>query len=251
MKGRCRIHGWVVPVVALWLLSGAAEAETAPWHLDRIDDDHGLDGQYGVSVKPRARPVLYVIDSGINGNHAEFASQRVVNGYSFVDSSWDSTDCAGHGTHVAALAVGKTVGVANSIPVDVVSVKLLDCDGRASCSSMIKAMEWVYKNHTMERFHTPAVVVMSVGSNQHECRSVGYVAKALSEENILVVAAGGNSGVDACNVHPASSEYTVAVGATDFDSALQKDLPWAKTNYGKLSRTKSCFGAARVTCRAM
>jgi hypothetical protein len=118
------------------------------WHLDRLDQEQGLDACYRPNVVPRTTPVLYVIDSGIYAEHEEFVSKGdpVINGYNFFDDSWDSSDCSGHGSHVAALAAGRTFGVAGSIPVDIVSVRMLDCEGRGSCSGMIKAMDWVYKN---------------------------------------------------------------------------------------------------------
>lgn len=74
----------------------------------------------------------------------EFTSGRsaVVDGYNFVDESWDTSDCLGHGTHVAALAAGREYGVAGSIGVDIVAIRILDCQGRGKCSSMIRALEW-------------------------------------------------------------------------------------------------------------
>lgn len=116
------------------------------WHLDRLDQEKGLDSCYTPNVKPKVKPVLYVIDSGVYGEHSEFSQNRVSHGYNFHDRSWDSSDCSGHGSHVAALAAGKNFGVAGSIPVDIVSVRILDCEGRGSCSGMVKAMDWVYNN---------------------------------------------------------------------------------------------------------
>lgn len=122
-----------------------ATTYSTPWHLDRLDQHAGVDYlPFHGNVAARTRPVLYVIDSGIDEHHTEFTSglSRVINGYNFAEESWDSTDCMGHGTHVAGLAAGHKYGVAGSIGVDIVSVRILDCQGRGSCSSLIRALEW-------------------------------------------------------------------------------------------------------------
>lgn len=121
------------------------EPEIPPWHLDRLDQQQGIDSApFHPNVIARTRPVLYVIDSGVNRDHSEFASgpSKVIYGYNFAEESWESDDCMGHGTHVAALAAGGKYGVAGSIGVDIVSVRILDCMGRGSCSSMIRGLEW-------------------------------------------------------------------------------------------------------------
>lgn len=61
-------------------------------------------------------------------------------------SSFDHSYRLRKGTHVAAIAAGKKFGVAGSIPVDIVSVRVLNCEGRGSCSGMIRAMDWVLQN---------------------------------------------------------------------------------------------------------
>lgn len=86
---------------------------------------------------------------------------------------------------------------------------------------------------TTLRKGVPGVAVMSVGSRQNECLAADIAAEALSSANILVVAAAGNSNIDACMVHPASSENTVTVGAVGLDDATSKDIVWAKSNHGK------------------
>lgn len=231
------LNVFLIGALVAFILESADCTCTKPkgWHLDRIDQESGLDSCYNGNISAHVKPVLYVIDSGIYKEHNEFNSRDVdvIDGYNFLDNSWDGNDCSGHGTHVAALAAGKNFGVAGGIPVDIVSVRILDCQGRGTCSAMIKAMEWVYQNHTKTRAGVPGVVVMSVGSSQGECQSADIAAEALMAQNILVVAAAGNSNVDACKVHPASSRNTIAVSALGLDDTTNKDHMWSKTNYGK------------------
>lgn len=143
---------FVVSTICSLLLLSVGETCEQPraWHLDRLDQEMGLDSCYKPNIVPRAKPVLYVIDSGVYGEHAEFTEgNRIIDGYNFQDDSWKSDDCSGHGTHVAAIAAGKKFGVAGSIPVDIVAVRILDCEGRGSCSSMMRAMDWVFQNRML------------------------------------------------------------------------------------------------------
>lgn len=71
---------------------------------------------------------------------------------------------------------------------------------------------------------------MSIGSRQAECQSVDIITESLTQRNIVVVAAAGNSGADACLFHPASAKETITVGAFELHSG--KDSAWKKTNFG-------------------
>jgi len=51
------------------------------------------------------------------------------------NNNWNASDCDGHGTHVASVAAGRTVGVAKEAKV--VAVKVLDCDGIGTISTII------------------------------------------------------------------------------------------------------------------
>lgn len=138
-------------IVNIFLSYADGSQSHPPWHLDRLDQYKGLDSApFRNAVTSRTRPVLYVIDSGVNAKHQEFSGRTsVVSGYNFVDDSWDSEDCLGHGTHIAALAAGSKYGVAGSIGVDIISVRILDCFGRGMCSAMIRALEWYVANRQL------------------------------------------------------------------------------------------------------
>lgn len=60
------------------------------------------------------------------------------------------------GTHVAATAIGRSVGVAKSA--NLVAVRVLDCTGSGSISDTIAGIDWVAANA-----RRPAVAIMSLG----------------------------------------------------------------------------------------
>lgn len=80
------------------------------------------------------------------------------------------------------------------------------------------------------RGDVPGVVVMSIGSRHAECQSAKIVTESVTQMNIVVVAAAGNSKADACMFHPASARGAITVGA--FELHRGEDNAWAKTNFG-------------------
>jgi subtilisin family serine protease len=54
----------------------------------------------------------YIVDTGINPNHQEFTSGQVVLAYNAINKSKNAADDHGHGTAVASMVGGNTVGVA-------------------------------------------------------------------------------------------------------------------------------------------
>lgn len=88
----------------------------------------------------------------------------------------------------------------------------------------------VHRNHSAMRAGVPGVVVMSIGSRQSECEAAHVLTESLSGQNIIVIAAAGNSGTDACLFHPASAKTAITVGAMEIRNA--GDTAWSKTNFG-------------------
>ncbi|KAG1674026.1 hypothetical protein FOA52_000332 [Chlamydomonas sp. UWO 241] len=141
----------------------------ALWNLDRADQrDPPLDGTYrfGSNLTPGtgAGVTIYVIDSGIYKEHQEFRKwegdgqeSRASYGYDFItNQDGSAVDCDGHGTHVSSTAVGRSVGVAKQA--NIVSLRILDCEGSGTISDTIAALEWV-----ATRGVRPAVALMSLG----------------------------------------------------------------------------------------
>ncbi|KAI8473237.1 MAG: peptidase S8/S53 domain-containing protein [Monoraphidium minutum] len=207
----------------------------APWGLDSIDQTSlPLDDTYhydnmGTSVH------VYVLDTGIRSTHREFAfpqpdgspappqpggpATRVGAGFDAVYDSDKTEDCHGHGSHVAAIIGGLTYGVAKNATLH--PIKVLDCNGRAMVSSLLKGLEWVANNH-----QAPGVVHMSVEGSYSSVvnRAVDQLSR---NHNLHVVVSAGNSARDACRVSPGSTPSAVTVAAID-----SKLVRWAYGNWG-------------------
>ena len=176
----------------------------ATWGLDRIDQRNlPLDSAYTYATTA-TNVTAYIIDTGINVNHQEFAG-RTAPGYDAVTAGGTAADCNGHGTHVAGTVGGSTYGVAKGVTL--VPVRVLDCAGSGSFSGVIAGIDWVAANAKK-----PAVANMSLGGGYYSPVNTA-VANAVAAGVTFAVAA-GNSNADACASSPSSTPEAITVGAT-------------------------------------
>jgi subtilisin family serine protease len=206
-------------------VSIATERVQAPatWGLDRIDQrTRPLDGRY--TYRTVGEDVdAYVLDTGIAA-HTQFGARLdVAQGYSAFSGGTD--DCHGHGTHVAGTIGGATHGVAKGVTL--VPVRVLDCDGSGSTSTVVAGLEHVIAQATSSA--APAIANLSL-SGARSATMDDAVAEAATV-GVAVVAAAGNGdwlgrAVDACTVSPAGSPGAITVSATDDGDSKPR---WANT----------------------
>jgi subtilisin len=155
---------------------------------------------------------IAIIDTGVDATHPDL---NVVGGYACVPNVTTWTDDNGHGTKVAGMAAAKDndIGMVGSAPgARIWSIKTADSTGFATWSNHICGIDWIIANkNTIEVANLSSVA----GGGDGTCSSstLHQAVCNLYNAGILLVVAGGNSGVDAATTVPATYEETLAVGS--------------------------------------
>lgn len=187
------------------------------WGLDRIDQKAlPLNSAYSY-LQTGSGTTAYIVDTGILSSHQQF-SGRVLSGYTAISDGNGTTDCNGHGTHVAGTVGGSTYGVAKNV--NLVPIRILGCDGSGASSNVIAGLDWILKNGKK-----PAVVNMSLGGDAST--SLDSAVENLFNNGYVMVVAAGNSNTDACSASPARVSKALTVAATD-----STDTRASYSNYG-------------------
>ena len=166
----------------------------------------------------------YIIDTGLDTKNTDLNRMGHIN----FTGDGRNTDCNGHGTHVAgtvaaydnaSAVVGMGPGVA------LYGVKVLNCQGSGTTTSVIQGIDWVAANAIK-----PAVANMSLGGGASPL--LDDAVRNAAAKGILFSIAAGNSAVDACTTSPArvgggSTAGVMTVAATD-----SSDLEASFSNYG-------------------
>jgi serine protease AprX len=187
-----------------------------------------------------------VIDSGItsfhddlsyqgwNGSVRVVAGQRMTAFMDFVNGSPVAYDDNGHGTHVAGIIAGNgydsygaRAGIAPGA--HLVSLKVLDQDGRGVISDVIAAFEWAIANRIT---HNIRVINLSVGAKVTESYMTDpltLAAKRAVDAGIVVVTAAGNLGKKSNGAvqygsitAPGNAPWVLTVGASSTEGTVYR-----------------------------
>ncbi|MEZ5643985.1 MAG: S8 family serine peptidase [Burkholderiaceae bacterium] len=190
----------------------------ATWGLDRIDQaDRPLDSTYTYN-QTGAGVRAYVLDSGILASHSAFGG-RVLPGFSAIADGRGTSDCNGHGTHVAGTLGSSTWGVAKGV--QLVPVRVLDCSASGTLSGIVSGIDWV-----ASQSYRPAVANMSLGGGASA--TLDSAVAGLVASGTTTVVSAGNDGYDACNNSPAREPSAITIGAS-----TSSDARASFSNYGR------------------
>ena len=172
------------------------------WNVQRVG--------YGNGIGKRA----WIIDSGIDFNHPDLTVDVTLS-KSFINGQTSADDENGHGTHVAGIIGAKnntfgTLGVASGATL--ISLRVLDKDGRGTLSSIVQALGYVNVNGT-----TGDVINMSLGVDTTS-QTLNQQVRNTAARGIYIAIAAGNDHLPAKDFSPANTNGTNIYTVTAIDS---------------------------------
>ena len=148
-----------------------------------------------------------MVDTGVRADHVDFEG-RVAPGYTVINDGFGTSDCRGHGTHVAGTIGGRSYGIAKAVRL--VPVRVLGCDGSGPTSGIVIGLDWVIAQHAAG---TPAVANLSLGGLASP--SLDTAVQSTINDGVSVIVSAGNDNVDACTKSPARVGAALTVGMSD------------------------------------
>ncbi|KAJ7271272.1 peptidase S8/S53 domain-containing protein [Mycena rebaudengoi] len=207
-------------------------------------DDNGPGGDLDVPVPQRAASldwsfpyddswgegvVVYVVDGGVRTTHTEFGGP-VENGFVVPGLTGVATEdvCrdGGHGTGVASLIAGKTLGIARKATI--VPVRATDADGcktetAATTPRIVDAVNWAVDDYNNRKCNYKGGIINISMTTRHTPASE-QAFTAAKDAGLHVVVSAGNAGANECFEGPAPPDKKrvkdvgqLIVGNMDFE----------------------------------
>ncbi|KAJ9437830.1 Subtilase-type proteinase psp3, partial [Diplonema papillatum] len=200
-----------------------------PYHLRSMyqkPDDMGKSFAYDPTWGEEI--LAYITDSGADCSHSELAG-RCTWLYNAVAGE-SAEDLHGHGTGVASVMAGKTLGVSRSSQVMV--TKCLDANNRgtiAGCTAALVAVADYERNNKTGT--TTSLINLSLAvSDSSSSELFRSAIEDLVSLGIIVIAAAGNDISDACDYLPAAVDGVITVGNMGVKAVSSKAEMYVATN---------------------
>ena len=199
-------------------------------------------------------PAIAIVDSGVDPLNGDLGS-RVVASVDLTSSGVNSPgDGYGHGTMVASLAAGELRGHSGLNPrAKIVSVDVIDDNGRANTSDVIRACDWILANKDQYNIRVANLSLGASGQSTFRFDPLNRAVERLWFAGITVVVSAGNygnaSGPSGVPLSPANDPFVITVGAVSSkggpgSSASKDDVaPWTAYGYTNDGFRKPDVGA--------
>jgi len=207
-------------------INGVMKINVLPtsWGLDRIDQESLPLSRTDLMASHTGKGVqIYVIDTGINKDHTDFAGRSRFGG-DFVNEG-NQADMNGHGTHCSGTAAGSTYGIAREAAV--IGVKVLSAKGSGAYAGIVNGINWAINDAA----GVSSVFSLSLGGGKSSTIDAA-VQQAVRAGHIVVVAA-GNDNSDACDYSPAGTGGSAERGGViSVASSTSTDTLSSFSNWG-------------------
>jgi serine protease AprX len=203
-------------------------------------------------------PTIAFVDSGIQADRSDFGDRvrAQVDLTTLPDNS--PGDGFGHGTLVAGLAAGSSPDYTGAAPTaGIVSLDVMDDEGMAKTSDVIRAAQWIQQNHEQYGIRVANFSLHSGTATSFRWDPLDKAVEKLWLSGVVVVASAGNYGNGGHPVRvgyaPANDPFVITVGALDIHNSSnpeRADVPnwstWGFTYDGFAMPEVSAPGRAIV-----
>ena len=184
--------------------------DTVDWHRRRITNS---TQEYNPPNKGEGT-TIYLMDSGVDISHPELSCANIVNLYSY-DGTWDDTEGpAGHGTGLASVIVGNTIGISSKVTLKIVKVPL---GAGTPIDLLLNAFNFILADNIT------SIGIINCSWLVPKNEQLNSKMLELQEAGFIVVAAAGNWQSRADHWSPIGLEAVLGVAASDMYNRI---VPW-------------------------
>ncbi|KZV91195.1 peptidase 1 [Exidia glandulosa HHB12029] len=200
------------------MAAGAVTAQTnAPWGLQRISQQAAVTGSstalnftYHFDSTAGTGVDIYVVDTGINTAHTDFGGRAT---FVAVAQGLPGVDDNGHGTHIAATAIGTRFGVAKLA--NAIGIKVLASDGTGTVADIIAGLNFV--GQQARSSGRPSIASVALGGPTSS--PLDDAVSSLISAGIHVIVPAGNDNTNAANNSPARVTAAITVGSMNIGNS--------------------------------
>jgi hypothetical protein len=179
-------------------------------------------------------PVVGVLDTGVS-DHVELAGAHIPSARFDVNGRQvpgPASDIASHGTAIAAIVGGKTIGVAPGVRL--ASARVFDTS-ETSLAAVLAGLEWLVSEAAIEGTDRPGcdLVNCSLGALTADPRLERALVRLRTHFGVQTIAAVGNRGADHDVDAPAAQRDVLAVGSHDGSGAMYVNSDWSVRPFRK------------------
>jgi hypothetical protein len=218
-----------------------------------------ITGVTGFWQKPGAKaspapqaPAIAIVDSGVDAGNPLFGG-RVVKQVTLTSLTPNANgDGRGHGTFVAGLAAGMIGNWGGASPTSkIVSLDVMNDQGKAMTSDVIAAADWIYQHKDEYGIRVANFSLHAEGRSSFLVDPLDRAVERLWLSGVVVVTAAGNYATDGqpsgVLFAPANDPFVITVGSTDVkgttDLADDVASPWSSYGYTPDGFSKPELGA--------
>jgi serine protease AprX len=185
-------------------------------------------------------PTIAFVDSGIESGRSDFG-RRILASVDLTGLPDNSAgDGFGHGTLVAGVAAGSSKDYPGAAPTaGIVSLDVMDDNGMAKTSDVIKAAQWILAHHTQYNIRVANFSLHATTPTSFRWDPLDKAVEKLWFAGVVVVASAGNDSVGGqpmrMSFAPGNDPFAITVGALDLHNSTDPDLasvaPWSDWGY--------------------